>query len=112
MAGHYKRSIAVALQIGIGNCGGIIASNIFITNQAPKYPVGYGVSLGMLLMCGILCTVFFAGLKRENKLRDRGGRDYRYGEEEERKRRNIGRSGEEEEEGNWGDDWPGFRFVL
>ncbi|THV53252.1 hypothetical protein BGAL_0055g00110 [Botrytis galanthina] len=110
MAGHYKRSISTALQIGVGNIGGIVASNIFITNQAPRYPVGYGVSLGMLVMCGIMCTVFFFGLKRENGIRDRGGRDYRYGEDEERKRKN--REGGKEEEGNWGDDWPGFRFVL
>ncbi|KAA8571571.1 hypothetical protein EYC84_001569 [Monilinia fructicola] len=113
MAGHYKRSISTAAQIGIGNIGGIIASNIFITNQAPRYPVGYGVSLGMLLMCGAMCTAFFFGLKRENGIRDRGGRDYRFREDEERKRRNRARSdGEQEEEGNWGDDWPGFRFVL
>ncbi|KAF7896343.1 hypothetical protein EAF00_006357 [Botryotinia globosa] len=45
MARHYKRSISTALQIGVGNIGGIVASNIFITNQAPKYPVGYRVSL-------------------------------------------------------------------
>ncbi|KAF5869736.1 putative mfs transporter protein [Botrytis fragariae] len=110
MAGHYKRSISTALQIGVGNIGGIVASNIFITNQAPKYPVGYGVSLGMLVMCGIMCTVFFFGLKRENGIRDRGGRDYRYREDGERRRKNIEEG--KEEEGNWGDDWPGFRFVL
>ncbi|TGO76727.1 hypothetical protein BELL_0140g00170 [Botrytis elliptica] len=110
MAGHYKRSISTALQIGVGNIGGIVASNIFITNQAPKYPVGYGVSLGLLVMCGIMCTVFFFGLKRENGIRDRGGRDYRFREEEERRRWN--REEGKEEEGNWGDDWPGFRFVL
>lgn len=64
-------------------------------------------------MCGAMCTAFFFGLKRENGIRDRGGRDYRFREDEERKRRNRARSdGEQEEEGNWGDDWPGFRFVL
>ncbi|KAJ8059799.1 hypothetical protein OCU04_011430 [Sclerotinia nivalis] len=113
MAGHYKRSISTALQIGIGNIGGIIASNIFLTNQAPRYLVGYGVSLGMLLMCGVMCTAFFLGLKRENAIRDRGGRDYRYREDEERRRRNREKDGNgDDEEGNWGDDWPGFRFVL
>ncbi|KAF7939797.1 hypothetical protein EAE99_001602 [Botrytis elliptica] len=86
MAGHYKRSISTALQIGVGNIGGIVASNIFVTNQAPKDPVGYGVSLGLLVMCGIMCTVFFFGLKRENGIRDRGGRDYRFGEDEERRK--------------------------
>jgi hypothetical protein len=77
-SGHYKRSVATAMQIGIGNCGGLVASNVFITSQAPKYPVGYGVSLGMILMCGILCTVFFFSLIAENKRRNGGGKGYRY----------------------------------
>ncbi|PQE22379.1 MFS transporter protein [Rutstroemia sp. NJR-2017a WRK4] len=99
-SGHYKRSITSALQIGLGSCGGLVASNIFITNQAPLYPVGYGTSLGMLLLCGCMCVTFFFGLRRENALRERDGRDYRY-------------SGEERKElGNMGDDHPGFRFVL
>lgn len=63
MGGHYKRSIAAALQIGLGNAGGIVASNIFITNEAPYYRTGYGASLAMLLLCGVMCTVFFFGLE-------------------------------------------------
>ncbi|KAE9377036.1 major facilitator superfamily protein [Stipitochalara longipes BDJ] len=99
MGGHYKRAIATALQIGLGNAGGIVASNVFITKQAPRYKTGYGTSLAMLLMCGVMCTVFFFGLKAENKKRDDGGRDYRF--EKER-----------EELENMGDDHPGFRFTT
>jgi hypothetical protein len=101
MGGHYKRSIATAMQIGLGNAGGIVASNVFITKQSPRYTTGYGTSLGMLLMCGFMCTVFFFGLKMENGKRERGGRDYRY--EEGR------RTGELE---NMGDDHPEFRFTT
>jgi hypothetical protein len=47
-----------------------------------------------------MCVTFFFGLRRENRLRDAGGRDYRF-------------TGEERKElGNMGDDHPGFRFVL
>jgi hypothetical protein len=99
MGGHYKRSIAAALQIGLGNAGGIVASNIFITKQAPYYKTGYRTSLGMLLMCGVMCTVFFFGLKAENRKRDKGGRDYRF----ERERRELE---------NMGDDHPEFRFTT
>lgn len=99
MGGHYKRSIATAMQIGFGNAGGIVASNVFITNQSPRYPVGYGVSLAMLLMCGVMCTVFYFGLKAENRKRDLGGRDYRFAEER-------------DELNNMGDDHPGFRYTL
>lgn len=99
MGGHYKRSISSALQVGIGNCGGIVASNIYITTQAPTYHVGYGVSLGLLWICGLACTVFFVGLRTENKKRDKGGRDERYGLPE-------------EELENIGDDHPRFRYAY
>ncbi|KAH1975747.1 hypothetical protein KXW88_009490 [Aspergillus fumigatus] len=42
MAGHYKQSIASAMQIGFGNCGGLVASNIFFKEEAPRYTTGYG----------------------------------------------------------------------
>jgi len=99
MGGHYKRSINAAMQIGFGNCAGIIASNIYITDQKPTYPVGYGVSLGLLWLCGISCTVFFIGLMVENKNRDRGKRDDRL-------------TLPKEEVENLGDDHPTFRFAY
>ena len=97
MGGHYKRAIATAMQIGLGNAGGIVASNIYITEQAPTYLVGYGVSLGLLWLCGLACTVFVMGLRLENRKRDRGERDYRY-------------QLPKEELDNIGDDHPQFRF--
>ena len=99
MGGHYKRSIGAAMQIGLGNCGGIIASNIYITDQAPSYPVGYGVSLGLLWMCAAAATVFVVGLWVENGKRARGERDARLALEEAEVR-------------NLGDDHPRFRFVY
>ncbi|MCJ1314268.1 hypothetical protein MMC25_007948 [Agyrium rufum] len=97
MGGHYKRSVASAMQIGLGNMGGIVASNIYITSQKPTYPVGYGVSLGMLWICGIASTVFLLGLIWENRQRDAGKRDWKLGLEK-------------EELENLGDDHPNFRF--
>lgn len=99
MGGHYKRSISAAMQIGFGNCGGIVASNIYITGQAPTYPVGFGVSLALLWLSGLACTAFFFGLRMENKKRDRGERDERL---------NL----PEDQLGNLGDDHPRFRFTY
>lgn len=99
MGGHYKRSISAAMQIGFGNCGGIVASNIYITTQAPTYPIGYGISLALLWICGLACTVFLIGLRVENIKRDRGERDDRY---------NLPK----EEFENLGDDHPSFRFTY
>lgn len=99
MGGHFKRCFGSAMQIGFGNLGGIIASNIFITSDAPLYPAGYGVSLAMLWACGLACIVFAIGLKRENSKRNRGGRDERY-------------NFPKEELENLGDDHPSFRFTF
>ncbi|THZ10661.1 MFS general substrate transporter, partial [Aureobasidium pullulans] len=45
MSGHYKRSISAAMTVGFGNLGGIVASNVFFTEEAPLYKTGYGVGL-------------------------------------------------------------------
>ncbi|KAK3065190.1 hypothetical protein LTS18_006740 [Coniosporium uncinatum] len=77
MSGHHKRAIAPAIQVGFGNCGGLIASNIFFTTESPLYKDGYGTALGLLWMCAISCTVLYVGVRRENAKRDRGERAYR-----------------------------------
>lgn len=86
------------MQVGFGNIGGIVASNIFITSEAPRYPSGYGGSLGMLWVCATACTVLYIGVKMENKKRDRGERDYRLEHPV--------------DADNLGDDHPNFRFAT
>ncbi|KAI9926675.1 hypothetical protein MW887_003768 [Aspergillus wentii] len=99
LAGHYKLAIGLAIQIGFGNIGGIIASNIFNSDDSPRYFVGYGVSLAMMVFCGIMSTIFAAGLMIENKKRDEGKRDDRLQLD-----KNV--------LDNLGDDDPRFRFSL
>ena len=48
--------------ISFGSTGSIIASNIFVQTQGPRYPVGYGVSSVMLVFGGVLCAVFAEGI--------------------------------------------------
>lgn len=97
MAGHYKRSFGAAIQIGIGNIGGIIGSNIYLANEAPYYRTGYSTGLALLLLGGISCTMLFLGMRLENKKRDNGERDYRF-------------LLPKEQLENLGDDHPHFRF--
>jgi hypothetical protein len=97
MSGHYKRSVSSAFQVGFGNIGGIVASNVFLTSESPKYPTGYGVSLGMLWICGAASTALFFLVKRENQMREKGERDYRL---------------EEVDRDNLGDDHPRFRLTT
>lgn len=99
MGGHVKRSVGSALQIGFGNCAGIAASCIFITAESPAYQLGYGVSLALMWVSGVACTVFFYGLWRENRKREKGDRDDRL---------QLPR----DELENLGDDHPRYRFAY
>jgi hypothetical protein len=96
VSGHYKRSVSSAMQIGFGNLGGIVASNIFLQSEAPTYGTGYGVSLGLLAFAGLACTMLFVLVRWENGKRDRGERDSRL---------------EEVDADNLGDDHPRFRLA-
>jgi sugar phosphate permease len=97
MSGHYKRSVASAMQIGFGNAGGIVASNIYKGTERPYYETGYGTALGLLWVTAISCTVLLVGVARENKKRERGERDWRL---------------DEVDADNLGDDHPSFRFTY
>ncbi|PGH29978.1 hypothetical protein GX50_07278 [[Emmonsia] crescens] len=99
MGGHYKRGISSAMQIGIGNSGGLIASNLFFPSEAPRYPTGYGVSLALIWVCAATCIAFFLYLYRENRLRAQGLRDHLL-------------QLPEDEVNNLGDDHPSFRFTY
>ncbi|RVX76068.1 hypothetical protein B0A52_00425 [Exophiala mesophila] len=99
VSGSYKSGISSGMQLGFGNIGGIIASNIYLNSQAPEYPLGFGLGLGMVWFCIICATAFFFLIWRENRIRNAGGRDDRY-------------SLPEEELNNLGDDHPTFRFTY
>ncbi|KAL5514526.1 hypothetical protein ACEPAG_1842 [Sanghuangporus baumii] len=45
VAGQYRRGVGMAIQIRIGNFGGAIATNIYRTQDAPRYVIGHGVEL-------------------------------------------------------------------
>ncbi|OJJ54927.1 hypothetical protein ASPSYDRAFT_158769 [Aspergillus sydowii CBS 593.65] len=98
MSGHYKQAIASAVQIGFGNCGGFIASNIFVSSEAPYYRSGYGTCLALIWVCVIAATLLFFLLLRENRRREQGKRDYLLLDEQ--------------EVGNLGDSHPHFRFTY
>lgn len=100
VSGHYKRAVSSAMQISLGNIGGIIASNIYLPHQAPEYPTGFGTGLGFIWLTAVSACAMLAWVMRENRLRDRGGRDY------------LLREMREEEVGNLGDGHPGFRFTY
>lgn len=55
LSGQYKRAVGMALQIGIGNFGGAIASNIYHKKDAPRYILGHSLEL-MFIGIGFICV--------------------------------------------------------
>lgn len=56
LAGAEKRATGIAFMIMIGNSGGFAGSFIFLSNEAPRYPTGFGSSLGFA--CTGICAAF------------------------------------------------------
>jgi len=42
----YKRAIAMAMHIGVGNFGGAFASNFYRTADSPKFLLGHALEIG------------------------------------------------------------------
>ncbi|PWN53682.1 MFS general substrate transporter [Violaceomyces palustris] len=66
-----KRATAAGLQLTLGNSGGIISGQIFRSSNAPKYTLGYAVSLAFCLAAGVLYILFTLYLSGMNQARDR-----------------------------------------
>ncbi|KAI0841815.1 MFS general substrate transporter [Hypoxylon sp. FL0890] len=99
VAGHWKRAFASAAQVALGNIAGIAAALVYRQEEAPHYPTGYGVSVGLMWLGAVAASLLFAGMLVENRMRDAGKRDGRL-------------SRPKEEVDNMGDYHPSFRFTL
>ncbi|VDB96701.1 unnamed protein product [Peniophora sp. CBMAI 1063] len=55
LSGQYKRGVGMAVHIGVGNLSGAIASNVYRTQDAPRYILGHGIML-MFVGIGLIMT--------------------------------------------------------
>ncbi|RYP02954.1 hypothetical protein DL764_005480 [Monosporascus ibericus] len=75
LAGSYKRSAGMAIQIGVGNLGGAVASNFYRQKDAPRYILGHALELAFIgagVVAAIILIVAYAAI---NKKRDRAVQD-------------------------------------
>lgn len=100
LAGSWKRSIGMGLQISIGNLGGAIGSNIYLAKEEPHYWLGYGFSLGIILAAIVSALVLKYFLQHENIRREKLSID------------EIGQRYSETELLEMGDRDPRFRYIL
>ncbi|KAJ7621858.1 MFS general substrate transporter [Mycena polygramma] len=74
LSGQYKRGVGMALHIGIGNFSGAIASNIYRSQDKPRYLVGHGCELMFIGMGLITLPIAVVAYKRINARRDEAAR--------------------------------------
>lgn len=64
--------MGVAFMIAVGNCGGIVGSFIYLAEESPKYPTGFGTSFGFasagIVSALVLETTFSRINKRNEKM--------------------------------------------
>lgn len=75
LRGRPQHAIASAVQLGIGNCANFVASNVFITKQAPKYPTGFATGVSFAALGTLSIILVTAALAWHNRVFDRKGRD-------------------------------------
>lgn len=67
LAGHHRRAVAVAWQIGFGNIGGIPAVWLFPSSDAAKgYKKGFSTALAFMALSIVLMTVYFIACRVQN----------------------------------------------
>ncbi|GAA5872808.1 hypothetical protein JCM8547_005709 [Rhodosporidiobolus lusitaniae] len=76
-----ERATASGLIPGFGQLGAIIATWTYLPTDAPNYRTGNSMELGFTSLNFLLAGVMLWYVKRENKIRRAGGRDYRLAKE-------------------------------
>lgn len=71
VAGFRKRSTSVGMQQTIGNIGGVIAGQIYRTQDKPNYRLGHAVSLAAWAVFAIGATIEFFIWRSRNAHRER-----------------------------------------
>ncbi|KIK75615.1 hypothetical protein PAXRUDRAFT_835598 [Paxillus rubicundulus Ve08.2h10] len=94
LRGKYKRAVGIALQISVASLGGAVASNIFRTQDAPRFLLGHGLEIMFISIGLITIPITVLGYKRMNAKIDREELTV------------------ENQEGQTGNRVPGFRYTL
>ncbi|KAK2053051.1 major facilitator superfamily transporter [Colletotrichum caudatum] len=70
VSGQTKRAVGNAMQITIGNLGAVLGTQLYRSNDGPRYFVGHSLALAYLLANVAVCGILYVVLKRENTRRE------------------------------------------
>lgn len=69
VSGQTKRATANAMQISIGNLGAVLGTQLYRSDDGPRYIVGHAVALGYLVANIAVVFILAKRLEKENKKR-------------------------------------------
>jgi hypothetical protein len=67
---HYKKAIAMGMVFSSGNSGGIVASQVYRSENSPRYIPGHATAVGFCVANFTTAALLWWYLSRENKRRD------------------------------------------
>jgi len=70
VSGQTKRAVANAMQISIGNMGAVMGTQLYRTEDQPRYIVGHSMALAYLVGNAVVGGLLWWLMSRENKRRD------------------------------------------
>lgn len=71
IGGSLKRGTGIAMQVMGGNCGGIIASYVYLTRDGPRFITGHSILIGFVSMAFFLTLFMSTWCRIENAKRDK-----------------------------------------
>ncbi|EUC46303.1 hypothetical protein COCMIDRAFT_93229 [Bipolaris oryzae ATCC 44560] len=71
IGGSLKRGTGIAMQVMGGNCGGIIASYVYVSRDGPRFITGHSILIGFVSMAFFLTFFMSNWFRMENARRDR-----------------------------------------
>ncbi|RPD60527.1 MFS general substrate transporter [Lentinus tigrinus ALCF2SS1-6] len=75
VVGHYKRGVSISIQVIMSNIGGVIVSNIYRTQDTPRYILGHALELGFVALGIILVPITALVYRHFNQVRDQRQRE-------------------------------------
>ncbi|XMA13204.1 hypothetical protein WAI453_005995 [Rhynchosporium graminicola] len=70
IGGSLKRGVGIAMHVGAGNLGGVLAAFIYLPKDRPQFHQGHGILIGVITMAFCLSVFMRWSLKKENARRD------------------------------------------
>ncbi|KAJ9149114.1 Retrograde regulation protein 2 [Pleurostoma richardsiae] len=65
------RALLGGVTIAAGNCGGFVSSNVYISQEAPRYITSLRVNVAVCSISFALCVLYTLWMRWENRRRDR-----------------------------------------